>query len=209
MVADIVENTMQTVFSTFADMLKCRSKDKQDVNLINEKTIVALLFNAAVNAEVKEKIPSHNINLEVPHSTLNEKQSYDMRICTHGNKKIAIECKYYKNIESPPKPLKAGKLFEDLRRLSAIHRKEKEATCYCVFIVSEQMADYFSKHHKDFFNLKENGEWKISKKYKKRQKKTFNDQINGSLECKITNVLDRSFDENGTKIYIKIFKVET
>ena len=205
MVADIVEDTMQKVFSTFADMLKCRSKDKQDVNLINEKTIVALLFNAAA----KKEIPSHNITLEVSHPTLEERQSYDMQLCIlPSNKKIAIECKYYKTIEGPAKPEKAGKLFEDFRRLSAIHREEKEVTCYCVFIVSEQMADYFRKYHKDFFKLKEKGEWEIPKTYKTTEK-TFNGQINGSLECKITNVLDRSFDENGSKMYIKIFKVET
>ena len=195
---------MKDVFRAFAEAIKNRSDKRKDINSLNEKTIVATLFN------VMSKEFSHNdITLEVPHSTLKKRQSYDMQLCISGNKKIAIECKYYKTTKGPARPEKAGKLFEDLHRLSAIHRKEKEATCYCVFIVSEQMADYFSKHHKDFFNLKENGEWEIPKKYKKQQKKTFKRQINGSLECKITNVLDRSFDENGSKMHIKIFKVET
>ena len=197
---------MKDVFRAFAEAIENRSDKRKDINSINEKTIVATLFN------VMSKEFSHNdITLEVPHSTLKEKQSYDMQLCISGNKKIAIECKYYKKTKSPPRPLKAGSLFKDLRRLSNICLAEKETICYCVFIVADQMADYFSNHHPDLFELQEGKAWKIPKEYvyDKDKAKTFSDEVGESFECKITNVLDRSFDENGSKMHIKIFKVET
>ena len=208
MVADI-ENTMQKVFSTFADMLKGR----KDVNLINEKTIVALLFNAAV----KEKVPPHDITLEVSHSALKKKQSYDMRLCTSGNKKIAIECKYHKEVQGLLSIL-AGKVFEDLRRLSKIKQsQQKSVDCYFVYVTTQAMATHFSNNYENFFELEEGNSAKINKDFYSslasrvsRQNKspsTCQKQISGAFTCTITNVFANEFGKEKKKIYIRIFKV--
>ena len=211
---------MEEVFRTFCNYIKNRFDPKGED--FSEDYMRYVLFTSLLREQTTEAAKNCllvHMDLEYPYEKLLvndelEGKKLDMWV-SRGKPEIAIECKYHRKSlqrkSSPPRTMWAGSIFEDLRRLSNIKKIHKEKVdCYFVYLSTEIMSDYLNKNHKRFFNLKNGGEsWEISDEYRDAQKDTFKKQVKGKLECKITNVLDCEADKNGTKIYIKIFKVET
>ena len=205
------------VFRTFGERIKNRFSHMGD-NFSEDYMRCVLLTSLLRKATEKDKdsLLVH-MDLEFPYEKLLannelEGKKLDMWV-SHASPKIAIECKYHKKNKggkNMPLPMNAGKVFEDLRRLSKIKRGyQGDVACYFVYVTTEPMAKYFYKNYENFFELKEGDSSEITKKFILSCPPIFQSQIGGAFKCTITNVFADESGKEESKIYIKIFKVET
>lgn len=90
-------------------------------------------------------VEPHNIILELPHPNLDDRK-IDLYVPPkEDGRGLVAEFKYDRQIPSrknPPSPQKAGKLFNDLRRLSLFKCDQGIKRCF-VYITDAEMAAYF------------------------------------------------------------------
>jgi hypothetical protein len=146
------------------------------------------------------------ILLEYPHPATEGNEKVDTYIPSKpGRKGLVLECKYdRKNTKNSPRPLKAGKIFNDLFRLGAFNT-DKDANKWFVYVTDDVMASYLANNNfGDFFNLKEKSKLTIDSAYFKNRPDTFVKNVNkyGLDKIEITCVLSRDMaNENKLRIY--------
>ena len=205
------------VFRTFWKRIKNRFNLKGDG--FSEDYMRYVLFTSLLRGtteSAKDSLLVH-MDLECPYKNLltNKKlkgKKLDMWI-SHGNPKIAIECKYHRDAKNARigRPVAAGSIFEDLRRLSKIKMAYGDKVgCYFVYLTTKTMAKNLCKNYGNFFELEEgdSSEIEITKEFILSHPPVFQDQIDEPFTCTITNVFADEFCKEESKIYIRIFEVD-
>ena len=120
---------------------------------------------------------------------------------------IAIEFKYHREIPSKtnaPRPMKAGKLFHDLKRLMMIKNSAPTRTLL-VFLTDKEMATYFSNQKNgltDFFFLDPGQTLKIQTPYFYSKSTTFTNAAGGAFNVNISCLYSESLPaEHELRIY--------
>jgi hypothetical protein len=141
---------MKNVWEEFAYLLDRRFK----VDVITTEDSVRYTFFAAL---LRQKLAEpEEVILELPHPKI-ARAEIDTWIVRRNDCPIAIEFKYDRQIPSghnSPRPMKAGKLFNDLFRLALICQPGK-TLCYFVYLTDSEMASYLQNKANglaDFFD---------------------------------------------------------
>ena len=144
----------------------------------SEDSIRYLLFHALTHTG---KIDPIDVYLEYPHERVPNRRyaKLDTYVAPRdGRPALAFEIKFKTRRakgRSPPRTQTAGKAFADILRL-AIFRPNEHIKRYFVYIVDDAMKTYYNNpanNLAEFFNLKLNWGFKITRKYLLSRPKTF------------------------------------
>ncbi|MCM3471023.1 hypothetical protein [Brevibacillus borstelensis] len=130
-----------------------------------------------------EYIKPHEIILEFPHPGIPNKEVDTYIPSIGGRKGIIAEFKYDRSTSSStnsPRTMKAGKLLNDLFRLS-LFNIDQHARKWLIYLTDEEMDGYFSNAKNgltDFYNLPFNEMLTIDEDYIGKKANTFRKAIN-------------------------------
>ena len=193
---------MKTIFSQFANLLDVRFRKEI---YTSEDAIRYTMFASMLH----QSIPPDSLSFEHPHPTLHGKK-IDTWLQIDDKKPIAIEFKYDRVIPSgrnQPRTQKAGSVFHDLYRLLLVNTSIG-ATCYFVYVTTEEMATYFanpSNGHNAFFELLPDHSIEIQSDYFSGKPQTFRKRLGNEFEARIKGVLSRSLAADHS---LRIYEVE-
>jgi hypothetical protein len=136
-------------YHLYVEFLENRIRSQQ---YITEDSVRYAFFNAALQTT---EIKQHEIILELPHPKFTGKE-IDTYVQAEGNRpEIFCEFKFHRVSNSTsPTTQKAGSLFKDISRLSAI--KSENCSCFVIYLTDAEMAKYFEKNsenHSHFWDL--------------------------------------------------------
>jgi len=161
---------MQQTFEKFSELIDRRLSAK----IYTTEDSVRYTFFSALT--VKSIVPE-SIVLEYPHPHIAGAE-IDTWIFQSGGLPIAMEFKYDRKIPSEgnsPRTHKAGKLFNDLFRLSHLH-DNRAAECYFIYLTDNEMSDYMMNPQNkviEFFDLKPNAIFQIDQAFISDKSSTF------------------------------------
>jgi len=162
----------------------------------------------------KMNLGTEEIILEFPHPVI-KRAEIDMLIPPKERRnELVFEFKFDREMPSghnSPRPMKAGKLFADLVRLSKYKGKFEESKCFFVYVTDYEMADYMNKDSNrlnDFFNLPQNKILKINDAYINNHSDTFVSQALTYGKCDIDVSLSHFANLNKT-FYVRIYEIDS
>ncbi len=191
---------MKEVFREFVPLLKRRLG-----RIYTTEDSVRYTFFAALLKQ--NNFAPHEIILEYPHPKIKGAEIDTYIPSTSIRKGLVLECKYDRRIPSgknSPKPQKAGKLFNDIYRLTQFN-KDPNAFLWLIYLTDIEMAMYFRNQRNglvDFFELPDGNKIRIDNKYISSKCKTFQTVIGGAITADIKCILSESMpDQHELRIY--------
>jgi len=198
---------IQESFQYFSELLDTRFTNGV---YTTEDSVRYTFFQSLVS---KMNLKDHEIILEYPHPII-EKAEIDMLIPpTDQRDELVFEFKFDREMPSghnSPRPMKAGKMFADLARLSKYKEKHEKSKCFFVYVTDYEMADYLSKDSNrldDFFNLLPNETLKIDESYVNNHSETFISQAMTYGQFEIDVSLAHSSDLN-KQYYVRVYEID-
>ena len=197
---------LQDAFQDFSDHLERRFANK----VYTTEDSVRYTFFQSLSS--KMNLSAEEIILESPHPII-KRAEIDMLIPPKDKRdELVFEFKFDRAIPSghnSPRPMKAGKLFADLVRLSKYKEKFSHSKCFFVYVTDFEMADYLSKDSNrldDFFNLLSDGTLSIDKSYIDNHSETFVSQINlnGDHALKVSSEYSKDLNKG---FFVRIYQV--
>lgn len=186
----------QKIFQTFEEYLIVRVKSGRH---LTEDSVRYSFFAALIDASFCQQ---HELILELPHPNI-PKAEIDTFISA-PNCQAYLEFKYHRqNDSASPKPQKAGSLFKDFNRLSAI---ENSAEKYLVYFTDKEMAAYFNKNQRqygDFWLLSEGASFDFNDAYVAETSATFKNACGKVSNCRIEVIFSSQLK---TSHEIRIFR---
>ena len=177
-----------STYEFFSEFLAQRIESSQH---LTEDSVRYSFFCAALETT---DIKQHEIILEKPHNHPEfEGKKIDAYVPASGNRpELYIEFKFHRgSMSTSPKPQKAGALFKDFSRLSAI--KSKNSRCFVIYLTDDEMEKYFHAHkiaYSDFWNLKAGRSFNYDDVFTKNTSATFKKTSGVLHKAKIDVVFD-------------------
>jgi len=196
---------MEKVFKKFSALLKKRLEE----GVVTTEDSVRYTFFAALLEE--SDILPHEVILEYAHPKI-PKAMVDTYIPSKKNRNGSIfEFKYDRKIptkKNSPRTQKAGKLFNDIYRLTKFD-SDLSATAFFVYITDNEMAKYLSSKKNslsDFFQLPMGEALPIDQNYVASKSGTFRDAIGGDISANVKCVWRDNLPSNHQ---IRIYEVNS
>ena len=176
---------MKEVLEQFSTLLKRRL----GIVYTTEDSVRYTFFVALLK---QTNIAPHEVILEYPHPKIPRAEVDTYVPSTQERKGLILEFKYDREIPShtnSPRPQKAGKLFNDIYKLTRFDA-DPDATLWLIYLTDGEMANYLRNAHNglvDFFELPVGEVLKIDENYISSKSATFKGDIGGSttvdIEC--------------------------
>lgn len=192
-----------STYELFSEFLAERIKSKQH---LTEDSVRYSFFCAALETT---DIKQHEIILELPHP---DKENFKSKeIDTHvlasdSRPELYIEFKFHRgSMSTSPKPQKAGTLFKDFSRLSAIESENSRS--FVIYLTDDEMAKYFDTHKKvysDFWNQKAGRSFNYDDVFIKNTSATFIKTSEVLHKAKIDVVFDSLI---GAEHHLRVFEI--
>lgn len=174
---------MKEVLEEFSTLLGERlSKTYTTEDSVRYTFFVALLK--------RTNIAPHEIILEYPHPKIPGAEVDTYIPSSSERKGLVLEYKYDRQIPSgrnAPRPQKAGKLFNDIYRLTQFHA-DPNPTLWFVYLTDSEMASYLRNERNglmDFFELPIGEVLRVDKEYISSKSATFQGAIDRVLSAQI------------------------
>jgi len=193
---------MDHVFKIFSEYLTFRLTD----HIYTTEDSVRYVFFASLLQSLK--LSPNDVILEYPHDVI-KRAKIDTFIPGLNNSSIAIEFKYDRKIPSgknSPKPQKAGKLFNDIRRL-LLFKQSEDIQCYFIYLTDEEMNAYLTNQNnklKDFYCIEPHNSLRIDANYIANKSKTFQQSVGGELVGTLTCVMSETLPCNH---FLRVYSV--
>jgi len=180
-------NIMKEVLEEFSSLLKNRLLN----NVYTTHDSVRYTFFIALLK--KANIAPHEVILEYPHPKISGAEIDTYVPSTSERAGLVVELKYDRQIPSGQnlsRPKKAGKLFNDIYRLSQFDT-DANATLRLIYLTDEEMANYLRKSKNglvDFFELPVGEVLIVDDNYVSAKSATFRGVIGGSINREIKTI---------------------
>jgi hypothetical protein len=198
---------LQKTFQHFSENLDIRFTNEVYTTEDSVRYTFFQSLTSIMNLSLEEII------LEFPHPVI-KRAEIDMLIPPkEGRNELVFEFKFDREMPSghnSPRPMKAGKLFADLVRLSKYKEKHGKSKCFFVYVTDYEMADYMNKDSNrlnDFFNLPQNEILKINDVYINNHSDTFVSQALTYGTHNIDVSLSHFANLNKT-FYVRIYEID-
>lgn len=193
---------MQLVLTEFANLLRRRLGQTHT----SEDSMRYTFFSALVN---NTNLQPHELILEYPHPKIPGAEVDTYIPSINDRKGLVLEFKYDRQIPSgknSPRPQKAGKLFNDMFRLTKFNT-DTDALRWFVYLTDTEMASYFRNRQNgltDFFELPVGQELTINDQYINARSETFQKAIGGSFSARLRCVCSEALP---SEHYLRIFEI--
>lgn len=146
----------------------------------------------------KSKVQPNDVILEFPHPLIRNAQ-IDTYIPSGLDVKIAMEFKYDRRTEATaPRSQKAGKVLNDIYRLSLINKEFAEKRLF-IYLTDDEMASYFRNPQnglEELFELSGSNDLVLDSSLTVGKAQTLLNNIGGALNCRVKSVLKRELPNN-------------
>jgi hypothetical protein len=168
---------------------------------MTEDTLRYTMFLAIVQAG---KIHHTRIALEVKRE--NGRNKIDCVVMSANNRAeiAAFEFKYHRKVNNKARTSNAGKLFNDIFRLSDLscHRR------YVVYLSDDVMVKYFRKRREEYGRVL-NGREVANQVFVRNKPKTFREEIKASkAPCYVKAILKKDISLRQTVVYLRVFQIK-
>jgi hypothetical protein len=191
-----IETMNQKIYKAFNDELFTRLEK----NTFTTEDSVRYTFFA--NLMKHTALATHDIVLEFPHNTLDGAE-IDTYLPSYDGNEVIIEFKYDRAIPSgknSPRPQKAGKHFNDMKRLLDF-KTSLPAMRLFIYLTDDEMASYMrnpSNNLVDYFDLKPGNQIKVDQLFFNNKSATFQNAAGGvfmaSIRCEWSGTLPKKHE---------------
>jgi hypothetical protein len=196
---------MKEVLEKFSILLRNRLGSK----ILSTEDSIRYTFFAALLK--KTNIASNEIIFEYPHPKISGAKIDTYIPSTLERRGLILEFKYDREIPSgknSPRPQKAGKLFNDIYRLTKFD-VDPRATLWFIYLTDSEMATYLRNERNglvDFFELPFGSILRVDEKYISSKSSTFQGAVGGFFNADIKSIWT---EEMPNRHMLRIYEIST
>lgn len=190
------------IIEHFADLLRTRLTKG---TVTTEDSVRYTFFAALLEAG---HVRPEDVILEYAHPAI-QRAMIDTWVTSLDGETVAVEFKYHRELpggKNLPRPMNAGQLFHDLKRLSLIDQTGGVHTLF-VYLTNPEMAKYFSNDRNglvDFFTLEPGQDLKIDLEYFGTKAASFVKSAGGAFDTDIRGLFSCDMPNDHV---LKVYKV--
>lgn len=196
---------MKEVLEEFSILLRNRLSS----NIVSTEDSIRYTFFAALLK--RTNIAPNEIIFEYPHPKISGAEVDTYIPSTLERRGLILEFKYDREIPSgknSPRPQKAGKLFNDIYRLTKFD-VDPRATLWFIHLTNSEMATYLRNGRNglvDFFELPFGLTLRVDEKYISSKSSTFQGAVGGFFDANIESIWTEEMPNRHT---LRIYEIST